>query len=146
MVDVDNEEVVLDELIYSNGLNGSTKAYLTPPMKAGELVQHILQEQEPENQDILKAKLDDRETHYAPIYGIDAKNIAEAGWGIIYGAGISAEVKEALSPLIDFRKTQAGELFKEYTYHGESSRDFLASNDTGLGRRTRRKCRTISCW
>jgi len=129
----DNEAVNVEELIYSNGINGSTKQYLTPPMKAVELVQYILQEQEPENQDILEAKENDKEAHFAPIYGVNAKELAEAGWGIIYGNGITDAVKEALSPLVNYRKAQAGELFKEYAYQGESSRDFLTNNDIGLG-------------
>ena len=34
----DNEEMQVENLIYSNGINGSTKQYLTPPMTAEELV------------------------------------------------------------------------------------------------------------
>lgn len=134
MADENTEAQLMEELIYSNGINGSTKTYLTPPMTAGELVnKYILEEQEPEYQDLLQTKEDGQAPSMSLKYGIDAKDLSKAGWGVIYGRDITDAEKEALSPLIDLRKTQAGVLFKEYIFKGETSRRFLMDNDTGLG-------------
>jgi hypothetical protein len=133
-VDVEkSQDPPMRELIYVNGINGSTGQYQIAPMTPEELVRYIMREQEPPYQDLLVEKTNKSEAHYAPVYGIDARNLAEAGWGIIYGAGIGPEIKEALSPLRRLRAAQSGALFKTYTYRGESSRRFLSDNDTGLG-------------
>lgn len=37
----------------------------------------------------------------------DPNNLAEAGWGILYGPGVGADIKKALQPLIDRRRAEA---------------------------------------
>lgn len=39
--------------------------------------------------------------------GIDAGDLAQAGWGVIYAPGVSQSIKDALQPLLDHRKAQA---------------------------------------
>jgi hypothetical protein len=39
--------------------------------------------------------------------GIDANDLEQAGWGVIYSAGVSQQIKDALQPLLDHRKEMA---------------------------------------
>ena len=54
--------------------------------------------------------------HLGVIESVDATKLEEAGWGIIFGAknANTAKIKEALQPLLDLRRAQAGEFFKIY--------------------------------
>ena len=45
---------------------------------------------------------------------VDPNNLAEAGWGIIFGPGVSAGVRQALQPLIAHRQAEAGSLFASF--------------------------------
>src|SRR5918993_3561818 len=44
----------------------------------------------------------------------DPNDLAQAGWGVIFGAGADPEVKRALQPLLDRRREQAGALYKGF--------------------------------
>jgi len=68
----------------------------------------------------------------------DVRNLAEAGWGVIFAANEdSAPLKEALAPLLAKRKEDAGELFKVFegadgVRPGESAEAWLARRQLGL--------------
>lgn len=131
-----NEDLNLEGLIIANGINGSTKTYLTPPMSPQTLLTYILAETPPADYDRLKQKeAEKKDGHLAPVHGVQAKKLDSAGWGVIYAPSIGVEIKEALSPLIDWREEQAGELFRVYDNYqiGWQSRTFLQKNETGLG-------------
>jgi hypothetical protein len=73
-----------------------------------------------------------------PKEGVDPKNLAQAGWGVIFAVEADPAIKEALQPLLDLRQSQAGEHFKVYEgYDGyrpdESNTDFLAKHGAGPG-------------
>ena len=57
----------------------------------------------------------------------DPNDLAQAGWGVIVPAGISPDVVAALQPLLDWRKAQAGALYREFRDYppGQSARDWL---------------------
>jgi hypothetical protein len=133
--EANSEELELAEVLYSNGINGSTGEYLTPPMSGGELAKYIAGEnpkKDVEYFDTLDAKSEQEESTYGLAFGLDCRKIDETGWGVVYAPGITDEIKEALKPLIDWRKEQAGPLFQEYEYFGETSRDFLVDHDTSI--------------
>jgi hypothetical protein len=66
------------------------------------------------------------------VHGVDVRRLEEAGWGVIWPHGIVGEIREALQPLIDLRRTQAGERFKELKLRpGEATLDFLARHGVG---------------
>ncbi len=57
-----------------------------------------------------------RDPNRAPSADVeDPTNLAETGWGVLFAPGVSQEVEDALSPLLQRRRDQAGaERFKEY--------------------------------
>lgn len=62
--------------------------------------------------------------------GVDATQLAQAGWGIVFAHDADPAIKEALQPLLTLRQAQAGPLFKVYEggagYRpGESKARFL---------------------
>lgn len=62
--------------------------------------------------------------------GVDATQLAQAGWGVVFAHDADPAIQEALQPLLDLRREQAGPLFKVYQgsagYRpGESKSRFL---------------------
>ncbi len=57
---------------------------------------------------------------------VDPNDLSQTGWGVIFARGEHPAVKQHLRRLLDYRKGQAGELYKELTYNPpESARGFL---------------------
>lgn len=132
--EANDEDVSPKEKLYFNGVNGTTGRYLTSPMTNEELSRYIAGETFPPNFDVLQERVRQKEEGYfAPVHGVNAKELGQAGWGVIYAPSISDAVKEALQPLIRFRQEQAGDLFKTYQYNAMSSLDFLIEHEVGLG-------------
>ncbi len=68
------------------------------------------------------------------ITGVDVRNLAEAGWGVIFPQGGDPTRREALRPLLELRRTEALGLFSEFTHlPGESALKFLARHGAGVG-------------
>jgi hypothetical protein len=58
----------------------------------------------------------------------------EAGWGVVWGAGVSQATKDALRPLLDRRREQAGDVFVELDHiAGESVTEFLGRREVFFG-------------
>jgi len=134
----------MSDLMYFNGLDGATGSYLLPPIEPEQLSAIIRGEPlDDEHLQELKDKYA-RQTqgHYAVQAGIDPKNLAETGWGIIFPYDIEPEIVEALKPLIEHRKAQAAaskeHYFKQYQggdgYRpGENKNAWLLRQGTGPG-------------
>ncbi len=130
-----------DELLYFNGIDGSTGTYALPPMADGDLARIVLGEAPAANLTELQKRYAARtETHLGVKAGVNAGNLAEAGWGVIFSQADpnAAEKREALRPLLDMRQRQAGEHYREYfgddgLRPGEDSRRFLARWGKGTG-------------
>jgi hypothetical protein len=132
------------ELLFFNGINGSSGEYLLPPMtpqdvstiaRGEALDARHLQELKWWHQHITQ------ET-FGPKEGIDPKNLAETGWGVIFAHDTDPAIREALGALLAHRQQQAAQrhehYYKEYTgvkaYRpDEAKQAFLARHGAGPG-------------
>ena len=83
----------------------------------------------------LRLKKRGSEAHFGVAEGVDAEKLDSAGWGVIFPAGLTERsreaIREALKPLLDHRRSQAGETYQEYmdpesgVRVGETKVDFL---------------------
>jgi hypothetical protein len=129
-----------EELLYFNGVNGATGDYGLPPMTGGELTKFIQGEVPPENLDELKWRYQQKDQALFGVKeGVDPKNLAEAGWGVIFAHDADPAIKEALGKLLDLRQEEAGPYFKIYEggdkgYRPDETKSkFLARHGAGPG-------------
>lgn len=125
-----------EELLYFNGVNGASGAYETQPMTPRELAQLAAGGQ--------KSAAGGVES-FAPMYGVDKRDLSQAGWGVIFAAGDDARtaaLKDALKPLLDHRQAQAARtnaaFYREFTgplayKAGETKNAFLRRHKVGPG-------------
>ena len=136
-----------EPLLWFNGLDGRRGSYLTPPVppryladlalgatvdlaRARELKAWVARGKGKARRGLLKE-------------GLDPCKLEEAGWGVIFPGSAAAEpLREALAPLLDLRRAQAGRLherfFREFAgedgyREGESKVAFLARHGAGPG-------------
>ena len=132
-----------DEKLVFNGINGATGNYLLPEMTPKQISQ--IAQGEPLDEEFLK-ELTWR--HQQTIVttlglkeGLDPKDLGESGWAIVFAFEDKDQIdgiKEALRPLLDLRREQAGDLYKEFhgpnaVRLGESKNKWLARHCVGPG-------------
>ena len=135
-----------EELMYFNGINGSSGDYLLPPLTAEQLAR-IAQGEDFDPTELSELQRKDMhvkglEPDFAPIEGVDPKNLAETGWGVIFAYNADPAIKDALKELLDHRKKQATE-YQEHYYQeysgpkgyrpGETKNQFLSRHGVGPG-------------
>lgn len=142
--------------LHFNGIDAATGDYLFEPLSS-EALANLAQgksieraSREPEHLAELKFRNDNKdEEHFGVKEGIDATQLDQAGWGVIFpavkpesdDAREQAAILEALSPLLALRRAQStkrGDRYKEYTgvlgYRpGESKQKYLARLGAGPG-------------
>jgi len=136
----------MSDLLYFNGINGTTGEYELPPLTPQDVASIALGEElDPDHIKELKGwNQRIKEVSKGPKEGIDPKNLAQTGWGIIFAHGDERvpAIKEALSELLNLRREQASgqkeHYYREYTgvdaYRpGESKMEFLERHGTGPG-------------
>ncbi len=79
-----------------------------------------------------------RDDHLDTRFQIDSRNLAEAGWGVIFPEARQDELRAALAPLLALRQSQAGRLYENRyqelaVSRGESKMRFLARYGVGPG-------------
>ena len=135
-----------EDLLFFNGINGSTGDYLLPPLTA-EQVSRIAQGEEFDPDDLYdlqqkKKLVEGLDADFAPVEGVDPKKLEETGWGVIFAYNADPAIREALSELLDHRKKQATQkkekYYQEYTgvrgYRpNESKNQFLSRQGVGPG-------------
>jgi hypothetical protein len=121
-----------EEQLVFNGINIHTGDYIIPPMTLKEFSGLVEQETPIDRYRlaILRARNSLGENRLGAQDSVDdIQKLAEAGWGIIFPAGMNADhlkaLKAALHPLLALRKQQAGAYYNEFC--GEKG---YRSNDT----------------
>jgi len=141
-----------DRLVF-NGLHASGKylTQLTPRQLADAALGQPQEDSEEkahqrELKDLKRRSSGEKDKNLGVQEGVDPAKIDEAGWGVVFPAvkpGTTeqkeqAAIGEALKPLLDHRRAQAGELFYDFSgsgglQPGESKRKFLARHGSGSG-------------
>jgi len=110
----------MGEQLYFNGINAVTGKPLLPPIDSELLASLIAKgernlQQERELSEWWKQFASPNAPQFmAAKEGTDYQDLSSAGWGVIFPYDVDEEIIKALRPLLDWRKAQAGELYKEY--------------------------------
>lgn len=132
-----------------NGVNTDGKS-LSEEIGASittDMIAKVARGQKLTGDDLRDAKMrksidDKKKEHFGVTEGIDNTKLEEAGWGVIFPADLPQKsldaLKDALKPLLDHRKAQAGNLYKEVSAadgyrNGETKNDFLKRFGRGPG-------------
>jgi hypothetical protein len=123
-----------------NGIDGSTGEYLHPPLPV-PLLSRLARNERFEQSHLDELKRSHlSEGHYGLIEGLDPKDLAQTGWGVIFAHDADPAIREALRPLLDLRRSQAAatneRLYREFAgpdaYRpGESKPSFLNRHGAG---------------
>jgi hypothetical protein len=133
-----------EPLLFVNGVDGSTGSYLLPPLKPSDVSAAARGEpQDPQRLKELKWRLHRaQEATLGPMEGIDPKDLAATGWGVIFAQDADPAIREAMNNLLELRKKQAGarksQYYREFSgvdgYRpGETKQAFLARHGAGPG-------------
>jgi hypothetical protein len=129
------------DIFYFNGINGETGDYALPPATLSEVAllarQGALGDQERDDLRALRAQ--GRRLRRG-----EARDLAQAGWGVLFAQQDerALAIREALTELLDHRRTQASRLhehyYQEYTgekgyRQGDNKASFLARFGIGPG-------------
>ncbi len=98
--------------LFFNGINGVSGDYELPPMTPHQLAQVVSGEEVDEG--FLSELKQRREAHWTVREGVDPTDIGKSGWGIVMAYNADPAIRETLSELLEHRKRQAGERYKEY--------------------------------
>lgn len=126
-----------DEKLFFNGVHGRTGRYLVDPIRFSEVASAVLTEPpRPVLSRWLRrlAELVDR-VHLALPDEADPRNLGHTGWALVFHEEESAEVKEALEPLLEHRRHAAGPRTRVLDYRtGDEWPDWLTRHGVALGR------------
>jgi hypothetical protein len=104
--------------LYVNGLDASTGDYLTP--NGFVAPEQLVPFARAEDGELTTTQIIDLQEkalqtkRYAIKDGHNACKLDDAGWGVIWASDIGEDVKDALQPLLELRRGQAGDRYCEY--------------------------------
>lgn len=105
----------IPEKITLNGINEATGSYLIPPLTPAELAMAAFGKP-PEQDDDHQADLTFRKNRSGGDLGVKkgvvAHDLSSAGWGVIFAKDTPEEFIEALEPLLEQRRNDAGKRFR----------------------------------
>jgi hypothetical protein len=135
-----------EAMLWFNGLDGRRGTYLLPPVAPRQLADFACDAAfDPARVRELQAWVarGEGKARRGLKEGLDPGKLEEAGWGVIFASSAETErLREALAPLLDLRRSQAGlrqeRFFREFSgddgyRDGESKVAFLARHGAGPG-------------
>jgi hypothetical protein len=135
-----------EAMLWFNGLDGRRGTYLLPPVPPRQLADFACGAAvDPARVRELQAWVarGEGKARRRLKEGLDPTKLDEAGWGVIFASSAdAAPLREALAPLLDLRRAQAGKrqerFFREFTgddgyREGETKVAFLARHGAGPG-------------
>ena len=138
---IDNER-----LLWFNGLDGRTGSYLTSPAhprRLADLARGVTEDRARVCELQAWVARGEGKARRGLKEGLDPCKLEEAGWGVVFPqAADPAPLREALAPLLDLRRAQAGKrqerFYREFLCddgyrEGESKIAFLARHGAGPG-------------
>jgi hypothetical protein len=134
-----------EEILYCSGVDFETGGYALPPMPPRDLTARL--RRGVHEVGVLKelvAWLESRKSRPRGLGEGDPRDLAQAGWGLLFAKEDprAPAIREALRPLLEHRRQQAGTLrehrYREFLgdegYHpGEDKESFLARHGAGPG-------------
>lgn len=125
---------------FFNGIDGSTGLYLTPPLTARQVTKLAVGSSIDEEvlQELRNRYRFASEPHLAPRAGVDAQDLGESGWGVVFGSDVDESSRQALGPLLALRREQAGDLYNDFPGErafrpGDTKGSFLRRSGVGFG-------------
>jgi len=144
-------DLALAQLLVGNGIDATTGEYLLPAIDVHQLARIATGGSlaGPELADLRDKSRRGRQAGFAVVEGVDANDLAQAGWAAVFPAAAEgsdaaarqAAIRDALAPLRTHRRAQAtagGDLYHEYTGElgyraGETKQQYLARLGAGPG-------------
>jgi hypothetical protein len=118
-------------LLYFNGIDPETGTYAIRPVSIDDLAKRVRARPGLETITDLHG---DTPRAFAIPFDTDMTYLAQAGWAVIFPEGTPQEVRDALAPLLEHRRKQAGDLLKVLDYHkGEQVRDWYRRHHVSPG-------------
>lgn len=118
-----------EQQIHLNGIDGVTGNYLIPPMTAAEAVALARgKPPESENRGWLRQIWDAMQRPFLSLpMDVDPTDVGRAGWAVVFAEDCPAEVRDALQPLINHRRSHVPpDRLKQLEYKsGEGMKDWL---------------------
>lgn len=125
------QDPVNPDLCYFNGIDGTTGKYRVDPMPYADVAARL--RSKPRKMAAVASHAETPRS-FAPPWGKDLNKLADMGWSIVFAEGTPQDVRQALQPLVDHRRKQAGELTKILDYKpGERVRDWYIRNHVSAG-------------
>lgn len=127
------------DLCFFNGIDGATGEYLAPPLSTRQVADLARREPRyhlPGSPHRERARSGPQDK--GPGEGVDPGDLGQTGWGVIFSPSVSPEVREALSPLLAHRRSQAQRerkiRYRELSYQaGETKTGFLMRHGVAPG-------------
>lgn len=111
-----HDPALLDGSLFPDGIDAATGGYLHPGLPLTALARA----QRPDGREVAEAREWLRRRtgqHLGPRAGVNPRDLASAGWGVVFPPGVEPAVREALRPLLEHRRRQAAA--RRETYYRE---------------------------
>jgi hypothetical protein len=121
------------EPVEFNGIDARTGRYLFPPMEVADVAKLA---RTADSKTAFFRRMSHRsrsdEAHFGVLFSDNPDDLAQTGWGAVFPETVAPDVRAALEPLLELRRDQAGDRYREFTVRsGESASDFLGRHGMG---------------